>query len=80
MMGEMADYYKQQDLGYLTSSFYDQPEAEFVWVAKDGTRHRPTEMTTRHLKNCVRMLLRRAQDACFVVAMFDDELKKRGSQ
>ena len=29
-----------------------------IWVAKDGTKYSISEMTTSHIKNCIRMIQR----------------------
>lgn len=29
-----------------------------IWVAKDGTKYLISEMTTSHIKNCIRMIQR----------------------
>lgn len=29
-----------------------------IWIAKDGTKYSISEMTTSHIKNCIRMIQR----------------------
>ncbi len=74
-MGEMADYYLEQELDNLESNWYPAPELR--WTTKDGDSIPVSKMTKSHLKNTIKLLKRRKEDADFWIAIFEDELKER---
>ena len=39
-------------------AIYKEDLRNSIWIAKDGTKYSISEMTTSHIKNCIRMIQR----------------------
>jgi hypothetical protein len=68
MMGDIADYYKEQELDSCVNEELRALDGEF-WRCKDGRRLRPREMTTEHLRNAIAMIERRFRE-CYEAPLF----------
>jgi hypothetical protein len=74
-MGEMAEYYLEQEL--LNPDFDFGDIQELTWLTKDEGEIKVKNMKDSHLKNCINMLRRKKEDADFWIAIFEDELYSR---
>lgn len=55
---EEQSWFGLEDL--VLEAIYEENEniRNGIWVAKDGTKYSISEMTTSHIKNCIRMIQR----------------------
>lgn len=85
-MGDMADYYLEQYLGfdedYEDEDYFNVfiPTPATKWTTKDGREIKRSEMTNSHLEAALKMLYKRRADAGrdMWIKLMRKELEKRG--
>lgn len=60
-MGEMADYYRDQEMGDEFAPVRPPTPTTTTWVTKDNRVVRVVDMSDDHLRNTIRMLRRREE-------------------
>ena len=80
--------------GYYDEECYCEEEfygTDNIWIGEDQTHYNISEMATRHIKNCIRMLERKLmrdetlEECCISyiesrISTLKEELKKRGKK
>ena len=55
---EEQPWFGLEDLALDAIYKEDEDLRNSIWIAKDGTKYSISEMTTSHIKNCIRMIQR----------------------
>lgn len=55
---EEQSWFGLEDLALDAIYKEDEDLRNSIWIAKDGTKYSISEMTTSHIKNCIRMIQR----------------------
>ena len=55
---EEQPWFGLEDLALATIYEEERDIRNNIWIAKDGTKYSISEMTTSHIKNCIRMIQR----------------------
>ena len=55
---EEQPWFGLEDLALDAIYKEDKDLRNSIWIAKDGTKYSISEMTTSHIKNCIRMIQR----------------------
>lgn len=55
---EEQSWFGLEDLALDAIYKEDENLRNSIWIAKDGTKYSISEMTTSHIKNCIRMIQR----------------------
>ena len=77
-MGEMADYYLDQEIDNPYNSYF-YPEQYEYWMTKEGSQLDVSAMTEPHIQNCIKWLEKHKNTdwANGWIGVFEEELKNR---
>ncbi len=56
-MGDMADYYRDQQFNEeFEYNYHKLPNEEYIWLTSDGVEYKVKDMTDSHIQNTLRCL------------------------